>query len=64
MLNTSTFGKDVLVLGIAVLICISPSIIAWLVLIAEVSAAGTSTVAVGDFSGGGDEVLVIEREGD
>ena len=54
LLTTSTFDKDVLmVLGIVVLVCISPSIIAWLVSIAEVSAAGTSTVAVGGSSDGG-----------
>ena len=52
-MTTSTVDKDVLVLGIVVLICISPSIIAWLVSIAGVSAAGTSTVAVGDISDGG-----------
>ena len=53
MLNTSTVDNDDLVLGIVVLVCFSPSIIAWLVSIAEVSAAGTSTVAVGDISDGG-----------
>ena len=52
LLNTSTFGKDVLVLGIVVLVCISPSIIAWLVSIAEMSATSTSTVVVYDISDG------------
>ena len=52
LLTTSTVDNDDLVLGIVVLICISPSIIAWLVSIAEVSAAGTSTVVVDDISDG------------
>ena len=51
-MNTSTFDKDVLVLGIVVLVCFSPSIIAWLVSIAEMSATSTSTVVVYDNSDG------------
>ena len=42
-----------MVLGIVVLVCFSPSIVALPVSIAGVSAAGTSTVAVGDISDGG-----------
>ena len=52
LLTTLTVDNDDLVLGIVVLVCISPSIIAWLVSIAEVSATSTSTVAVGDISDG------------
>ena len=52
LLTTLTVDNDDLVLGIVVLVCFSPSIIAWLVSIAEVSATSTSTVAVGDISDG------------
>ena len=52
LLTTLTVDNDDLVLGIVVLICISPSIIAWLVSIAEVSATSTNTVVVDDISDG------------
>ena len=52
LLTTSTFDNHDLVLGIVVLVCFSPSIIAWLVLIAGVSATSTSTAAVDDISDG------------
>ena len=51
-MTTSTFDKDDLVLGIVALVCFSPPVVAWLVSIAEVSAACTSTVAVCDLSDG------------
>ena len=52
LLTTSTVDNDDLVLGIVVLVCFSPSIIAWLVSIAEMSATSTSTVVVYDISDG------------
>ena len=52
LLTTSTFDNHDLVLGIVVLVCFSPSIIAWLVSIAGVSATSISTAAVDDISDG------------